>query len=144
MSPSATQCIDARAHHIVRRVKIRLADLKVHDVAALGLKGARPDQHFEGCFGSQAPHPVGEAKRMADVSCRASVVPEWSGVHFVFVDLKKVGHPFSQDGVRARATQGVKSGCEAMVVTPVHAREYVPAGIHLVSPHEFRKGRLFS
>jgi hypothetical protein len=43
-----------------RRVEIRLADLQMDDVAALGLELSRARQHFEGALYADAAHPLGE------------------------------------------------------------------------------------
>jgi hypothetical protein len=48
--------------HGSRRVEVGLADLQVHDVAALGLERAGRRQHLEGRLGPEAGHAAGEVR----------------------------------------------------------------------------------
>jgi len=43
-----------------RRVEVGLADLEVDDLLAGGLERAGARQHFEGGFGSETAHALGE------------------------------------------------------------------------------------
>ena len=62
MGVALAQRVDAGFDDVGGRVHVGLADLEVNDVSSLPLQGAGADQHFEGSFGSQPRHPLGQAQ----------------------------------------------------------------------------------
>ncbi len=56
------QRVAGRLDDVCRSIEIRLADLEMHDIAALRLQGPRFYQHFERGLCAETRHPFGQAK----------------------------------------------------------------------------------
>src|ERR1700722_5573793 len=58
--PAVAQCFNPSFDHIWWRVEVGLADFQVNDFLALSFQGASLVQDFEGSFGSEARHALGQ------------------------------------------------------------------------------------
>src|SRR5207249_210095 len=62
MRPAVAQGARGRVDDVVRGGEVRLADLEVNDVAALGLELPGADEDLKRPFRAQARHALGESK----------------------------------------------------------------------------------
>ena len=58
MRPTLVKCALGCGNNVGRRRKIRLADFKMNDLLAFGLKRSRADQHIKGPFSPKARHAI--------------------------------------------------------------------------------------
>src|SRR5215831_6789720 len=62
MRPASLQGFHAGLNHVGRRIEIRLTDLQMNDVSALGLKRSCPQQDFERSLRPQTGHAFGQTQ----------------------------------------------------------------------------------
>ena len=60
VSVAVPQRTHRRLDHVLGRVRVRLADLEMHDPPALGLESTGAREHLEGSLGAKARDRVGQ------------------------------------------------------------------------------------
>src|SRR5215813_3740790 len=100
---SATaQRFTASGNNVVGCIEIRLAYLKVHDIAALSLQRLSPREHLKGRLRTQPAHPLRELHCASSCSSLSTAVP---------LDRRTRAPIASARGRKAGVAQAVSPAC---------------------------------